>query len=333
MGLAGAVARVEHADGSLAWTGAYGEAEADTPLFIASTTKLYTTAIVLRLMERGQLRLDDPLIDRVGDGLVAGLHVHRGVDHTSRITIRHLLSQTSGLADYFGGKQKDGRSLERTLRDGHDTAWTFTDALDWSRTMGPVFPPGAKRKARYSDTNYQLLGRVIEEATGQAYADALRTEVLEVLGLHGTWLYADATDQRALPLRDGGRRLDIPLAMTSFGPDGGVVADVADLMTFLRGFFEGQLFDASVLPSLGDWQRIFFPLQYGIGLMRFKLPRILSPLSDPPELVGHSGLSGAFAFFVPRDQLYLAGTVNDIARPDRSFRLMLELVREASRTG
>ena len=70
-----------------------------------------------------------------------------------------------------------------------------------------------------------------------------------------------------------------------------------------------------------------------MGLMRFKLPRILSPLSDPPELVGHSGLSGAFAFFVPRDQLYLAGTVNDIARPDRSFRLMLELVREASRTG
>ena len=331
--MAGAVARVERTDGSLAWTGSYGEAQPDTPFFIASTTKLYTTAIVLRLIERGQLGLDDRLVDRVDPHLVAGIHVHRGVDHSDRITIRHLLSQTSGLADYFGGKQKDGRSIERTLRDGHDTAWTLTDALEWSRSLGAAFPPGAKRKARYSDTNYQLLGRVIEEATGQTYADALRNEVLEVLGLRGTWLHVDTTDQRALPLRDGGRRLDIPLAMTSFGPDGGVVADVADLMAFVRGFFEGRLFDASVLPTLGDWRRIFFPLRYGVGLMRFKLPRILSPLSDPPELIGHSGLSGAFAFHVPRERLYVAGTVNDLARPDRSFRLMLGLVREVTRTG
>ena len=114
--------------------------------------------------------------------------------------------------------------------------------------------------------------------------------------------------------------------MASFGPDGGVVATVDDLMTFLRGFFEGALFDSAVLPSLQTWNRIFFPLQYGVGLARFKWPRLFSPLAEQPELLGHSGLSGAFAFYAPGRRTYLAGTVNNIAHPDRSFRLMLALL-------
>lgn len=324
--LAGIVVRVDRAASGFSWTGSVGELTPGTPFFIASTTKLYTTAIVLRLAERGELALDDRLIDRVDRALVAGLHVHRGIDHTGEIRVRHLLAQTSGLPDYFLGRRPDGSTLERTIRGGADTAWTLDDVLEASRRIGPAFAPGTPGKALYSDTNFQLLGLVIELASGRSYAEALRTEVIEPLRLERTWLYTDPADDRPLPLRDGERRLLLPKAMASFGSDGGVVATVDDLMRFLRGFFEGALFDPAVLPSLRVWNRIFFPLQYGVGLARFKWPRILSPFADQPELVGHSGLSGAFAFYAPARQAYLAGTVNNIARPDRSFRLMLRLL-------
>ncbi|HYO43724.1 MAG TPA: serine hydrolase, partial [Candidatus Limnocylindrales bacterium] len=78
-GLRGIVARVERPADGFAWTGATGEA-VDRPFFIASTTKLYTSALVLQLVGRGALALDDRLVDRVDRGLVAALHVRGGVD-------------------------------------------------------------------------------------------------------------------------------------------------------------------------------------------------------------------------------------------------------------
>ena len=118
--LAGVVVRMESRDHSLAWTGSVGELDPTTPFFIASTTKLYTTAIVLRLADRGGLSLDGRLVDLVDTGLVRGLSVYRGTDHTDQITVRHLLAHTSGLPDYFMGKRPDGSTLEHTVRSGAD---------------------------------------------------------------------------------------------------------------------------------------------------------------------------------------------------------------------
>ena len=325
--IAGSVVRVETEDRKLVWEGSTGELDPERPFFIASTTKLYTTAIVLRLSERGCFNLEDRLVDLVDPDVVSGIHVFRGIDHTNQIKVRHLLSQTSGLADYFGGRRRRGETLEHTLRSGTDMGWTLEDVLEAAREIGPAFLPGAPGRALYSDTNFQLLGRVIEEATGVSYADALRGEIIDPLGLDHTWLYTDPADARPLPLRDGRHRLDIPTAMASTGPDGGVVATVGDLMVFLRGFFEGRLFDPAIIPHLKAYNRIFFPLEYGVGFARFRLPRIFSPWAPSPELIGHSGLSGAFAFFAPERNTYLAGTVNNLVRPSRSFRLMLRLLQ------
>ena len=324
--LAGIVVRLDRPADGLTWTGHVGNLSATSPFFIASTTKLYTTAVILRMADRRELSLDDRLTDRVDPGLVAGIHRYRGADHTADIRIHHLLAQTSGLADYFEGKGKGGRALVDEIKSGRDRAWRLEEALAWSRAMGARFAPGAGRKALYSDTNYQLLGRVIEEVGGRPYADALEHEVLAPLGLRDTYLYSDPADDRPSPLRVGEREIQVPQAMASFGPDGGIVATASDLMTFLRAFFEGRLFDRNV-ESLQVFRRIFFPLEYGIGISRFRMPRILSPFGPAPELVGHSGLSGAFAFLSPRHGVYLAGTVNNIEKPGRSFRLMLRLLQ------
>lgn len=328
--LVGIVAAVERPSAGLVWTGAHGECGTDTSFFIASTTKLHTTAIVLRLVERHALCLDDRLVDVLGQSTLApaltGLHTLRGVDHTPEITIRHLLSHTSGLADYFQGRLPDGSRLDRTITAGDDRRWTPAASIDLARLIGPAFPPGHRRKALYSDTNFQLLGLVIEEVLQQPYAEALHTEIVSPLGLGHTFLYVDPTDTRPIPLRHSDHVLSIPLAMTSFGPDGGIVSTAGDLMVFVRAFFEGGLFDSAIIERLADYRRIFFPLQYGVGFARFALPRALG--GEP--MIGHSGLSGAFAFLAPGSGVYVTGTVNNISRPSRPFQLVQRLVRAAA---
>jgi len=193
--------------------------------------------------------------------------------------------------------------------------------------MKPRFKPGAKGKAFYSDTNYQLLGRVIEIITGKRIGAVLKEFIFEPLQLRNTYLYDDSNDTTPVSLYYKTDPLCIPLAMTSFGPDGGIVSTARESMTFLRAFFGGQLFPKEYISELTIWNRIFFPLQYGIGVARFKLPRIFSPFKPIPELIGHSGLSGAFAYYCPEKDLYLTGTVNQIAKPGLSFRLMIKLLK------
>jgi len=321
--ITGSVVAVESVADGGRWSAATGDAELSTPFFIASTTKLYTSALIMGLLERSLLDLDQPMVDLLPD--CPPLHVGKAGDATGQITVAQLLAHTSGLPDYFSDK-RNGTSLEKTLRGGNDRSWTFGDVTEMTAAMSPPFAPGTPGKAHYSDTNYQLLGRIIEEVLGCSYADALQTAIAEPLGLANTWLYSDPNDARPLPLRDGRRQLDIPQAMTSFGPDGGVVADVGDLLRFLRAFFEGELFDHSVLQRMQDeYNRIVFPLESGMGLLRFRVPRALAPFSPPVELVGHSGLSGAFAYLAPTQQLYMAGTVNNLAKPRRPYQLMIRL--------
>jgi D-alanyl-D-alanine carboxypeptidase len=82
----------------------------------------------------------------------------------------------------------------------------------------------------------------------------------------------------------------------------------AELMRFLRAFFGAELFSASALADMqAKWRKIFRPLQYGTGIMRFALPRYYSPLQPIPQMVGHSGASGAVAFDVPDLDLFVTG--------------------------
>jgi len=116
------------------------------------------------------------------------------------------------------------------------------------------------------------------------------------------------------------------MAMTSFGPDGGIVSTANESMIFLKAFFNGKLFPKEYLDEMKDWNKIFFPLQYGIGIARFKLPRIFSPFKPVPKLIGHSGLSGAFAYYCPEKDIYLTGTVNQIHNAGLSYKLMIRIL-------
>ncbi len=114
----GASFAIKHGD--QVWSGHAGNFTHDQPYFIASTTKLFTTAIVLKLRAEGKLTLDDHIAKHLDPAILARLHVFKGHDYSQEITIRHLLGHTSGLPDYFQGKGAHGQSLEKEITGGHD---------------------------------------------------------------------------------------------------------------------------------------------------------------------------------------------------------------------
>ena len=322
----GVSASIENGDGSLAFIGSAGNLDKESQYFIASTTKLYISAITLRLREQGRLSLDDPISRYIDGQVLDKLLIFKGLDYSSQITIRQLLAHTSGLPDYFQQKKKSGKSLQDELTSGIDQYWSFEQVIDEVKKMKPQFKPGEKGQALYSDTNYQLLGRIIESITSKQTATILKEYIFEPLGLKRTYLYENSKDTVPATMYFKQNPLPIPLAMTSFGPDGGIVSTSGELMIFIRAFFNGQLFPIEYFGEMKQWNKIFFPLEYGIGLARFKLPRVFSPFKALPELLGHSGLSGAFAFYSPEKDVFLTGTVNQINNPDLSYRLMLQLL-------
>ena len=322
----GTVVNIESGDNTFSWSGSAGNIKEENQYFIASTTKLYVTAVVLKLRAEGRLRLKDKVSQYISRDIISGIHVHKGIDSSYGVTIGQLMSHTSGLPDYFQQKRKGGKSLQAELTAGHDQQWTFEEVIHDVKKMKPKFKPGTKGKALYSDTNYQLLGRIIEVITGKRISAILRGFIFEVLQLKDTYLYDDNSDTRPVPLYYKTRPLHIPLAMTSSGPDGGIVSTAKESMIFLRAFYDGQLFPREYISESTTWNRIFFPLEYGIGVARFKLPRIFSPFRPIPELIGHSGLSGAFAYYCPEKDLYLTGTVNQLAKPGLPYKLMIKLL-------
>ncbi len=316
---------VEKGDGSLTFIGAAGNLDVASQYFIASTTKLYITAIIMRLRQKGKLSLDDPISRYFDNQVLENLLIYRGVDYAREIIVRQLLAHTSGLPDYFQQKRANGKSLEDELTSGQDQDWSFEQVISEVKKMKPAFRPGQPGKALYSDTNYQLLGRIIETVTGTKLVAALKAYIFEPLGLQRTYLYVDSADTAPAIIYFKEKPLLIPRAMTGFGPDGGIVSTSSELLRFIQAFFRGELFPIEYFGEMKRWNRIFFPLEYGVGVARFKLPRLFSPFKAPPELLGHSGLSGAFAFYGPEKDVYLAGTVNQIDQPSLSFRLMLRL--------
>lgn len=310
------------------WHGTSGNIEQDQQYFIASITKLFITAIILNLKSRGILNIEDSISKYLGKDILAGLHTINGHDFSNEITIKNLLAHTSGIPDYFQQKDSQGKSMESEITSGNDQYWTFEKAVEHSKLLKPLFKPNTKGKAHYSDTNFQLLGRIIENITGKSISDNIEELIMKPLGLTQTYLYKDIQDSRPKILYFKAKELFIPKAMTSFGADGGIVSSSKEMLIFTEAFFGGALFPKSYIDDLKTWNSIFFPMQSGVGIHRFKLPWIFNPLGTIPELIGHSGLSGALAYHSPEKELYISGTVNQVAYPDTSFRLAIKLIQK-----
>jgi CubicO group peptidase (beta-lactamase class C family) len=313
---------------SIQWQGASGNLTPDQSFFIASTTKLFTTAIIMKFKADGKLTLKDPISIYLDSSVLNGLHVYKGKEYSSEITIKNLLAHTSGLPDYFQDKGKNGKSLESELIHGNDQYWSFEQAMIRTKNLKPLFKPSTPGKAHYSDANFQLLGKIIEVVSKKSYSQNCEELIIRPLGLKHTYLFQDSSDKTPKCLYYKNQELHIPLAMISFGSDGGMVSNTTDLLVFIEAFFTGKLFPKHYIDEMQRWNSIFFPMKSGIGMHLFKLPSAFNPGGVIPYFLGHSGLSGALAYYSPEENLFIVGTINQVAHPDISFKTMVKLTQQ-----
>ncbi len=319
----GAVFSVSLGDGSQTWSGAVGNMDINSKYYIASINKLFVSSIVLRLITEEKLSFNDTLDKFLSPDTLKGIHVYKGIDYSSSITIQHLLSQTSGLPCYLSDKSADGSSVMKELEAGIDQAWPTDKVIERVKTLKPHFIPGTPNKALYIDTNHQLLDLVVEKITHQPIKDVLNALFSE-LNMTQTYVSEDLQDTSyVFPYYKQSKR-DISQFITSTQND--IISTAADQMIFIKAFFNGHFYPKDQLKSLEQYNAIFFPFKYGIGIQKFYMPRFLSPFKPVPDMIGHCGSTGSIAFYVPDLDIYLTGTTNQQANPSAAFQTLIKIV-------
>ena len=302
---------------------AFGNINQDSQYYIASINKLFISSIILKLYTKSKLDLNDKISKYLSEDIIRGLHVYKDQEYSNELSILHLMSQRSGLPCYLIDKQVNGKKAMEELEAGIDQSWPIDKVIHEVKKMKTHFPPGKVNRAKYIDTNHQILGLIIEKITGEPVNIVLKN-LFQELDLSRTYVCEDALNENFVPIRFKSSIIRLPNFLNSTKND--IISTAKDQMTFLKAFFDGYFFPRERLKELEKWNKIFFPFKYGIGIQKFSLPRILSPLHPVPDMIGHCGSTGSIAFFIPDFALYITGTINQQARPNLAFQTIIKII-------
>ncbi len=264
--------------GESRWAGAVGKSNLEyqtdmrvcDPYRVGSITKMFVAVAALKLYEQNQLRLDDKLATLLPQ-------TTGRIPQAEQITVRHLLSHTSGIVDPPNESIRYQLAIPNNYRARFEMT---TDQLLREYVYGKSlhFTPGTGWS--YSNANYWLLGQIIEKKTGKRLQTVLNEWIFQPLQLTNTYL--EVRDDRNVvrgyaDLYGNGRLFDVShwdRADSDGEADGGIISTAADLATFMEALFGGKLLSESTLaemikPTLlpscpnGD-------CEYGLGIEHWK---------------------------------------------------------------
>ena len=263
----------------------------DTPIRIASVTKTFVAAAVLRLVELGRLTLEDPISDHLSADL---LDMLRGDGYdVDAITVRHLLTHRSGIADYAGYEENYEGRFQQLIEADPTFQWTRELEVQFAvDNYDPLAEPGAE--FHYSDTGYVLLGDLLEQVMDVSSYGAALSELLDFDRLGLTDTFVERLD-RAEPDRPLGHQYIGTLDYTAIDPGqdmyggGGIVSTTREVSLFFHALFGGEVFDdpATLTEMTTDNGE-------GEGLGIFMVP---GPDGEP--CFTHSGYGGTVAVSCP----------------------------------
>jgi D-alanyl-D-alanine carboxypeptidase len=262
-GVPGAVLLVRKGDRTIRLSSGAGSLKPRTPMRagdrfrVGSITKTFVAAVVLQLVGERKLALDDTVQRRLPGVVPNG----------KRITVRQLLNHTSGLFDYGGDRKFVAAAFRDPMR-----SWTPREIVAIATAHKPRFAPGAGWS--YSDTNYYVLGLIVEATTRHTLASELRRRIFVPLRLRATSLdsaprmsgrYAHGYFLR--PLQD----------VTVGSPSvqwaaGALVSNADDLARFYRALLGGGLLRPELLRLMETVVTPAPGFSYGLGLQRLREP-------------------------------------------------------------
>ncbi|QHV93679.1 serine hydrolase domain-containing protein [Spirosoma endbachense] len=301
------------------WAGAVGKAnlEYQTDLRLSdqfrtgSITKTFVATVVMKLREQGKLQLDDKLAMLLPE-------VTGKIPNAETITLRHMLSHTSGIFD----PTNDDRQYQLDLLNNpaHRTAMSTDEVLAEYVYGRPLdFQPGDRYG--YSNTNYWLIGKLIEKQTGQSLQQVLEQFIFKPLGLTNT--YIDRRDDRNVvrgynDFYANGKLMDVTTfdrADSDGQANGGLISTAGDLFAFSNALFSGKLISLTSVKEMMTVPPVRQgTTEYGLGLDSYQ-----SPIGTA---WGHNGtLLGVDAnwFYFPDKQSIYIIFANNGGGADKSF--------------
>ncbi|HWT00884.1 MAG TPA: serine hydrolase domain-containing protein [Pyrinomonadaceae bacterium] len=327
----GATLGVALADGeSFGLAVGYSDREAKTSMkpsdlmLQGSVGKTYAAALAMQLVKEGKIRLDDKIEKYLGkEKWFARL------PNSKEITVRMLMNHTSGLVRYEF-KEEFARDLTANV----DKVWKPEELVSYIFDTRAPFEAG--KGWDYSDTNYIVLGMIVERVTGQRYYDLVRKRILGPLKLKNTV----PSDSRVIRgLVQGYAGADNPFGGTdamikdgkfAINPQfewtgGGMASTTEDLALWAKAMYEGRAFDAKLLPQM--FEGVSAPMlgketRYGLGVIIRQTPL--------GTAYGHSGFFPGYItemIYLPEHKIALAFQVNSsvpraVGKPP--FRFLVE---------
>ncbi|MFI6925327.1 serine hydrolase domain-containing protein [Nonomuraea spiralis] len=264
-GATAAVARVT--DGGRTWTGSAGVRDVErggrpSPngyFRIGSVTKTFVATVVLQLVDEGKLKLDDP-IDRHLPGLVPD---------GGQVTVRRLLNHTSHLYDYMS---EPGYSTNRWRGEARFRSYQPRELLKVA--FAKKLPDDGAW--HYSNTNYVVLGLLVEKLTGHTYGAEVRSRILRPLGLRHTVVPGDRAGLPS-PHTKGYEAMPELVDATRMNPSldwaaGEMISTAGDLERFMSALLGGRLTSAESLKAMRTTVETGAGFGYGLGLQAYALP-------------------------------------------------------------
>jgi len=312
-----AILLVENTSGSFREELGY-KRNADSPIFTASVGKLFVTACILIFKEQGKLKLCDKLSNYFNDKTLEGLHVFKGRDYSFDLTLSDLLFHKSGLTCWY----QTGGVFQRIVNE--DFEFSFEEQIASTKNRPALFAPDGK-KAYYSDMNFGLLGKVLEQIEGKSIDKIYEKYIIKPLKLKKTFLINQ--EDLAIPIYFGNKKMKRPKFLGSHGEQS-IITTADELMTFIKAFFLGMLFDQKVFEELSIYtsmQSSMFPMRSGGGFWQIPLGGLANLFMGEGELLGHSGSTGSFAFYYPQKDLFMTGDFNQAYKPSYPIKVVIKI--------
>jgi D-alanyl-D-alanine carboxypeptidase len=260
----------------------------DARMFQGSVGKTYFAALAMRLVGEGRLDLDAPVSSYLGH-----LPWYSRIPNASQITVRHIMTHTSGVMRY---ELKPAFTADLSAQP--DKHWEPSELLAYVLDEEPAFSPGDEWE--YSDTNFILLGMIMEEITGEKCYDLIQAQLLDPLGLENTVpslsrMIPGLIQGYAGPQNPFGGRDEVLLPDGRFviNPQfewagGGFASTTEDLARWARALYTGKAFDPAQLAVMLDGvpARLGPDTRYGLGVILNTTP------AGPSQ--GHSGFFPGF---------------------------------------
>ncbi|GKU78015.1 serine hydrolase [Paenibacillus sp. L3-i20] len=298
----------------------------DSQYHAASIGKTMCATVFGMLVDEGEISFDDKINMWLDEDILKGLFMIDGTDYSDQVTLKQLLSHTSGVADYFEGPVHIGKPILEMIASNPDLLFTPEELIAFTReNQDPIGKPG--QQFYYSDTGYILLGLILEAIEGKSYSAILEEKIFEPLGMIDSYLmfYQDEPVD-IVGVYINGIDYSGKNALSVDWAGGGVVTTMKDLLTFMRALENGDVLSDEVYREMTDFtHRYDKGIYYGMGMMYFDFSELSFLLGSMTDVYGGVGATGTYVLYDKEKDTFFIANLGSLGFAEKGLQELVKI--------